>query len=104
VASADGKTAGPAVPVLTEAAFSHVPAVRSRALEVLAVLGKTARPAVPAMLRRIRSADLMTRFAAARVLAAADHSTWPTYVPVFVEGIRPSDADDRRVAPAAPRG
>lgn len=98
LASADGKTAGPAVPVLTEAAFSHVPAVRSRALEVLAVLGKTARPAVPAMLRRIRSADLMTRFAAARVLAAADHSTWPTYVPVFVEVIRASDAYDRRVA------
>jgi hypothetical protein len=98
IASADRKTAGPAVPVLAEAAFSRDPPVRARALEVLAVLGKTARPAVPAMLIRVRSGDLMTRFTTARVLAAADHATWPTYVPVFVEVIRSADVYERRVA------
>ena len=94
----DPKTAGPAVPVLTEAAFSRNPQVRSRSLDVLAILKTTARPAVPDMLRRVRTGDLTTRFATAKVLAAADHSTWPTYVPVFVEVIRSTDHYERRVA------
>jgi HEAT repeat protein len=94
----NSKAVGEAVPVLVEVSFDRSSAVRARALDRLRRLEQTARPAVPAMLRRVREGDLATRFAAAQVLAAADRSTWRTYVPVYVEVMRTGSEYDRRQA------
>src|SRR5262245_57046295 len=94
----DSKAVAEAVPVLAEQSFDRSPVVRSRALDRLQRLGQTARPAVPAMLRRVRTGDLETRFLAAQVLAAADRSTWRTYVPVYVEVVRTGNESERRGA------
>src|SRR5262249_12030112 len=83
LAHADPSRARSAVPVLVEATFSRDRAVRLEGLQSLATLGPVARPGIPDMLRRVRFGDLETRFQAAKVLDAADRSTWPTFVPVF---------------------
>jgi HEAT repeat protein len=95
---ADPSRARAAVPVLADAAFSRDRAVRLEALQPLAALGPVARSALPDLLRRVRSGDLETRFYTAKVLDAADHSTWPTFVPVFAEVARDGSPSERRTA------
>lgn len=85
LASINPAKARAAIPILVEAAFERDTIVRLNALSTLEIMATFARPAVPDMLRRAHTGDLETRFAAARVLAAADRSTWPTFVPVFID-------------------
>src|SRR5262245_719939 len=95
---ADPSRASAAVPVLAAATFSSDRIVRINTLQVLTTLGPAARSALPDMLRRVRFGELDTRFATANVLAAADRSTWPTFVPVFAESIRDGSSYQRRTA------
>jgi HEAT repeats len=95
---AEPSRARAAIPVLAEATFSRDKAVRLDALQPLATLGTIARPAIPDMLRRVRYGDLETRFYTAKVLDAADRSTWPTFVPVYAEVVGDGSPSERRTA------
>src|SRR5262245_7462343 len=94
----DPSKARAAIPVLTQAAFSPDQKTRLDALHALTRMGPSARPAINDMLRRVRSGDLDTRYAAAELLAAADRSTWPSTVPVFVQVVAARDGPQPRWA------
>jgi HEAT repeat protein len=90
--SVDPKRADVVVPTLTELAFDPSRTTQVEALSVLRQLGPVARPAVPALLQRVRSGSFECRFVAAECLKEADRSTWRSFVPVFVAGLK---ADER---------
>jgi HEAT repeat protein len=96
--SIDAKTAGAAVPVLTQLMFDRDGARRLEAIRLLNTIGPAARSSTPDLLRRMRTGDLDTRLTAAEALWSVDRTAWQSLLPTLTAALKSELVHVRRRA------